>query len=74
MDVDAVPGRTTLGVTTLLTVSSKSAGKKMICTNMDFFDYLFGVKKVIRHFLLQSFFSDFADLDKLNLVLLYIQT
>eukprot|EP00095_Tigriopus_kingsejongensis_P006491 maker-scaffold676_size113663-snap-gene-0.28 protein:Tk06491 transcript:maker-scaffold676_size113663-snap-gene-0.28-mRNA-1 annotation:"glycine receptor subunit alpha-2-like" len=26
MDVDAVPGRTTLGVTTLLTVSSKSAG------------------------------------------------
>jgi hypothetical protein len=27
MDVDAVPGRTTLGVTTLLTVSSKSAGK-----------------------------------------------
>jgi hypothetical protein len=37
MDVDAVPGRTTLGVTTLLTVSSKSAGKKMICTNMAFF-------------------------------------
>ena len=27
MDVDSVPGRTTLGVTTLLTVSSKSAGK-----------------------------------------------
>jgi hypothetical protein len=27
MDVDAVPGRTTLGVTTLLTVSSKSAGQ-----------------------------------------------
>ena len=26
MDVDSVPGRTTLGVTTLLTVSSKSAG------------------------------------------------
>ena len=28
MDVDSVAGRTTLGVTTLLTVSSKSAGKK----------------------------------------------
>lgn len=28
MDVDSVPGRTTLGVTTLLTVSSKSAGMK----------------------------------------------
>ena len=27
MDVDSVAGRTTLGVTTLLTVSSKSAGK-----------------------------------------------
>ena len=27
MDVDSVPGRTTLGVTTLLTVSSKSAGE-----------------------------------------------
>ena len=27
MDTDSVPGRTTLGVTTLLTVSSKSAGK-----------------------------------------------
>ena len=26
MDTDSVPGRTTLGVTTLLTVSSKSAG------------------------------------------------
>ena len=26
MDVDSVPGRTTLGVTTLLTVSSKSSG------------------------------------------------
>ena len=29
MDVDSVAGRTTLGVTTLLTVSSKSSGKKM---------------------------------------------
>lgn len=29
MDVDSVPGRTTLGVTTLLTVSSKSAGKSI---------------------------------------------
>ena len=28
MDVDSVAGRTTLGVTTLLTVSSKSSGKK----------------------------------------------
>ena len=27
MDTDSVPGRTTLGVTTLLTVSTKSAGK-----------------------------------------------
>jgi hypothetical protein len=30
MDVDSVAGRTTLGVTTLLTLSSKSAGKKHI--------------------------------------------
>lgn len=30
MDVDSVPGRTTLGVTTLLTVSSKSAGKSIL--------------------------------------------
>ena len=27
MDVDSVPGRTTLGVTTLLAVSSQSSGK-----------------------------------------------
>ncbi|KAA0184985.1 hypothetical protein HAZT_HAZT004285 [Hyalella azteca] len=27
MDVDSVPGRTTLGVTTLLTVSTKSSGE-----------------------------------------------
>ncbi len=34
MDVDSVPGRTTLGVTTLLTVSSKSAGQYLeyICS------------------------------------------
>ncbi len=32
MDVDSVPGRTTLGVTTLLTVSSKSAGKAAFAT------------------------------------------
>ena len=29
MDVDSVAGRTTLGVTTLLTVSSKSSGKRV---------------------------------------------
>ena len=28
MDVDSVAGRTTLGVTTLLTVSSKASGKR----------------------------------------------
>ena len=33
MDVDSVPGRTTLGVTTLLTVSSKSAGMKATKSN-----------------------------------------
>jgi hypothetical protein len=27
MDVDSVPGRTTLGVTTLLTMSTKASGK-----------------------------------------------
>ena len=31
MDTDSVPGRTTLGVTTLLTVSSKSAGNDIRC-------------------------------------------
>jgi len=30
MDVDSVPGRTTLGVTTLLAVSSQSSGKQQL--------------------------------------------
>lgn len=30
MDVEAVPGRVTLGITTLLTVSSKASGKHFI--------------------------------------------
>ena len=40
MDVDSVPGRTTLGVTTLLTVSTKSAGMTqnflLICFSVSF--------------------------------------
>ena len=49
MDVDSVPGRTTLGVTTLLTVSSKSAGKPYLPWPCDCMLYHGGLERTEIH-------------------------